>query len=317
VSARTALITGVSGQDGSYLAELLLDKDYEVHALVHRSLGAAQHLGDELVVHRGDLADGDSIARAVAAAAPDEVYHLAALTEPGKSWDEPVRTFEVVAAGTVRVLEAVAARAEGARCFVAGSAEVFGAASEAPQTERAPFAPRNPYGAAKAAAVAAARAYRHGRGLFVAVGLLYNHESPRRPPSFVTRKVTRHAAAIAAGRERQLRIGNLDARRDWGWAPEYVEGAWRMLQADAADDYVLATGALHSVREVVEVAFARAGVPVEGHVVVDDAFVRPEPPVPLVGDPSKARDELGWVASTPFEDVIAAMVDADLAELSA
>lgn len=317
MSRHSALVTGLSGQDGSYLAELLLDKGYTVHGLVHTSLGLAEHLGDRIVVHRGDVCDGPAVAAAVSASAPDEIYHLAAATRPGASWREPVHTFDVVAGGTVRLLAAVAASAPAARVFLAGSAEVFGRPRSAPQDEHTPFEPRNPYGAAKAAAVAAGRAYRNGGELFVSTGILYNHDSPRRPLDFVTRKITWHAAAIAQGRAQELRLGNLNARRDWGWAPEYVDAAWRCLQHDTPSDYIVASGTMHTVRELVDVAFAHAGVPVEGHVVVDPEFVRAEPDVPLVGDAAKARAELGWVASTPFEDMVRQMVDADMAALAA
>lgn len=311
-----ALITGISGQDGSYLAELLLGKGYEVHGLVHDGkLGAARHLADSIATHSGDLRDGASLHAAVTAATPDEAYHLAAVTAPGKSWANPVETFDVISSGTVRLLAAIAERSPRARVFVAGSAEIFGEPDSAPQDEQTPFRPRNPYGAAKAAAIAATRAYRAGRDLFAAVGFLYNHESVRRPLDFLPRKVSWHAAAIASGRIAELHLGNLDAERDWGYAPEYMEGAWRALQVDAPDEYVFATGRLHSVRELVELAFARAGVPVDGRVIVDEQLVRPEPTVPLVGDPTKAERELGWKARTRFGDIVAEMVDHDLAAM--
>lgn len=317
MSVGTALITGISGQDGSYLAEQLLAKGYAVHGLVRDGLGLAEPLAPEIEVHSGDVRDAASLAGAVAAAAPTEIYHLAGVTASHQSWGDPVGTFDVVALGTVRLLDAVVAHAPDARLFLAGSAEIFGAPAAAPQDELTPFAPRNPYGAAKVAAVAAVRAYRNGRGLFASVGLLYNHESPRRSLDFVTRKVTWHAAAIARGQADQLRIGNLDAERDWGSAPDYMDGAWRTLQAATPGDYVFATGVLHSVRELVELAFARAGVAIEDHVVVDEAFVRPEAGVPLVGDAGKAERDLGWKPSTSFEDVVAAMVDHDLEVLGA
>ena len=317
MSQGVALITGIGGQDGSYLAEQLLEKGYEVHGLVQEGLGLAEHLAADVRAHVGDLRDAASLTRAVQAANPTEIYHLAGVTAPGKSWDDPAGTFDVVALGTVRLLDAVATHAPKARFFLAGSAEIFGEPASAPQNEQTAFAPRNPYGAAKAAAVAATQAYRQGKGLFASVGVFYNHESPRRSVDFVTRKVTWHAAAIATGRVSELRIGNLDARRDWGYAPEYTDGAWRALQAPQPADYVFATGALHTVGELVTFAFERAGVPTEGHVVVDEAFVRPEGDVALVGDPAKARQELGWQAHTPFEALIAGMVDHDLEQLAA
>ncbi|MEJ7788084.1 MAG: GDP-mannose 4,6-dehydratase [Solirubrobacteraceae bacterium] len=313
-----ALITGISGQDGSYLAELLLEKGYRVHGLVRDGrLGAAAHLADRLEQHPGDVRDHRSLTAAVTSCQPDEVYHLAAVTAPGRSWEDPAGTFDVVAGGTVRLLQALHEHARGARFFLAGSAEVYGVPASAPQDEEAPFSPRNPYGAAKAGAIAAARAFRSGAGLFAGVGILFNHESPRRPLDFLPRKVSWHAAAIATGREEQLRLGDLDARRDWGSAPDYMDGAWRVLQADRPADYVFATGRLHSVRELVDIAFARAGVAVSGRVVVDEQLVRRDGPVPLVGDAGKARRELGWEPTTSFEDLIATMVDADLQAMSA
>jgi GDPmannose 4,6-dehydratase len=312
----TALVTGISGQDGSYLAELLLDQGYDVHGLVRGDrLGLAEHLRNRITSHSGDLRDADSLLAAVRDSRPDEVYHLGAATHAGRSADDPEGVRDVVARGTERLLEAVASKQPTAKVFCASSAEVFGSPAAAPQTEETPAKPRNPYGEAKAEALELARHFRADRALWVSVGILYNHESPRRPLSFVTRKVTWHAAAIARGKADELRIGNLDARRDWGYAPEYMEGVRRTLQHDEPTDFVLATGVLHTVRELVEAAFDRAGVPTEGHVVVDPAFVRPDEAVPLVGDPRKARDTLGWVASTPFVDVIAEMVDADLEAL--
>jgi GDPmannose 4,6-dehydratase len=312
--APAAFVTGLSGQDGSYLAELLLDKGYVVHGLVRDGRwGSAAHLSDRVVAHDGDLRDGVSLEAAVSAAAPREIYHLAAVTSPGKSWDDAAGTFDVVTTGTVRLLDTVVRRAPQARILLAASAEVFGEPASAPQDEDTPLRPRNPYGAAKAAVIAAAEAYRRGRGLFASVGIFYNHESPRRPVDFVTRKVTWHAAAIARGDADVLRLGNLDARRDWGYAPDYMRGAWAALQAEAPSDYVFATGELHSVRELVDVAFARAGVPVDDHVEVAEEFVRPEPDVPLVGDPGRAERELGWRAETRFDAVVAEMVDHDMA----
>lgn len=312
----TALITGISGQDGSYLGETLLAKGYEVHGLVRKgNLGLARHLEGRIAAHSGDINSSEDVTRIVREVAPDEIYHLASQTRPGASWDDPIGTFDVSALGTVRLLEAALRGAPDVKVFVAGSAEMYGSPAEAPQDERTPFTPRNPYGAAKAAAMSAARAYRAGRDLFVSVGVLFNHESPRRPVDFVSRKVTWHAAAIVRGRARELRLGNLDAQRDWGYAPDYVEGAWLALQAQQPDDYVFATGELHSVRELVDIAFARAGIEAAGRVIEDERLFRPEPPTPLVGNPDKAKRELGWKATISFEAMVAEMVDRDLEAL--
>lgn len=306
-------MTGLSGQDGSFLAEILLAKGYEVHGLIHAGgLGLASHLAGEVRTYDGDLRDGGSIDRAVAAAMPDEIYHLAGVTSPGRSWAAPAEVFDIVATGTTRVLDSIDRLAPHARTFVAGSSEAFGPPMTEPKNETAPIAPRNPYGAAKAATISIARAYRHGRGRWVAVGHLFNHESHRRPQAFVTRKVTWHAAAIAAGRLSTLEIGDLEASRDWGYAPEYMEGAWRTLQTDEPGEYVFATGKRHTVRELVELAFARAGVSVEDHVSVNRSLVATRHGDGAVGDPRKARRELGWRAETEFAEIVNRMVDADL-----
>ena len=239
--------------------------------------GSAAHLRDVVRGHPGDVRDPEAIAAAVQAAAPDEVYHLASETQPGRSAEDPERTLDVVAGGTERLLDAVARHAPGARVFCASSSEVFGEPDSAPQDEQTSLRPSNPYGEAKAEALLAARERRERQSQWVATGIFYNHESVRRPLSFVTRKITWHAAAIAAGEAGELRLGNLDARRDWGYAPEFVEGAWRTMQADEPGDYVFATGVLHSVRELLETAFGRAGVAVDGHVVVDEKLVRDDP----------------------------------------
>jgi GDPmannose 4,6-dehydratase len=314
VSAGSALITGISGQDGSYLAEQLLGEGMAVHGLLRAgNLGASAHLRGRVIEQHGDLRDAASVTAAVRAAAPTEIYHLGALSHVTGS---PVEAFrDVVAGGTRRVLEAAVEHAPQARVFCASSAEVFGAAETAPQDESTPVRPRNAYGEAKAEALAIVREFRDG-GAWVSAGIFYNHESPRRPRSFVTRKVTWHAAAIARGRAAELRLGSLDAQRDWGYAPEYVDAARRSLRASRPDDFVLATGVLHSVRELVEVAFTRAGVAVDGRVTVDPELVRPSEPAPLVGNPANARRELGWEASMPFEAVIAEMVDRDLEALA-
>jgi GDPmannose 4,6-dehydratase len=312
----TALITGITGQDGSYLAELLLERGYRVVGLTRDRAGAAQGwlapLADRIDLVAGDLADGDSIAAAVRAAAPDEVDHLAAETATLGSWDDPERVADITATGTVRLLEAVRRGAAGARVAVASSSEIFGAADRSPQDETTPVRPRSPYGAAKAYAFAMTRAYREHHGMFAAAAVLYNHESPRRPLDFVTRKVTDAVARTALGSEGELRLGNLDSVRDWGYAPDYVEALWRMLQADAPDDYVVGTGRGRTVRDLCAAAFGAAGLDWREHVVEDERFWRPAESVPLVADPTRAAERLGWTAATSFDRLITIMVEADL-----
>jgi GDPmannose 4,6-dehydratase len=319
--SRRALITGITGQDGSYLAELLLDKGYEVHGMVRRSsterFERIEHLRDRITLHQGDLLDQRSLVDALRAARPDEIYNLAAMSFVAASWVQPTLTAEFTGVGVTRMLEAMREACPDARFYQASSSEMFGRVRESPQTESTPFYPRSPYGVAKAYGHHITVNYRESYGLFCCSGILFNHEGPRRGLEFVTRKVTWHAAAIKLGRARELRLGNLDARRDWGYARDYVEAMWLMLQQDRADDYVVATGRSHSVRDCVELAFERVGLDWQPYVVIDDGLRRPAEVDLLVGDASKARRELGWEPRTSFEELIAQMVDADLELLGA
>jgi GDPmannose 4,6-dehydratase len=319
--SRRALITGITGQDGSYLAELLLDKGYEVHGMVRRSsterFERIEHLRDRITLHQGDLLDQRSLVDALRAARPDEIYNLAAMSFVAASWVQPTLTAEFTGVGVTRMLEAMRETCPDARFYQASSSEMFGRVRESPQSESTPFYPRSPYGVAKAYGHHITVNYRESYGLFCCSGILFNHEGPRRGLEFVTRKVTWHAAAIKLGRARELRLGNLDARRDWGYARDYVEAMWLMLQQDRADDYVVATGRSHSVRDCVELAFERVGLDWEPYVVIDDGLQRPAEVDHLVGDASKARRELGWEPRTSFEELIAQMVDADLELLGA
>jgi GDPmannose 4,6-dehydratase len=305
-----ALITGITGQDGSYLADLLLDRGYEVHALV-RSVEPIRGIR----LHEDDLRDQESLTRALAAARPDEVYNLAAISSVAASWEHPALTGDVTGLGVARLLEALRATCPEARLVQASSNEIFGAAPGGSADESTPVAPRTPYGAAKAYAHHLVLGHREAYDLFCSSAILFNHESPRRPPQFVTRKITRGAAAISVGQADELRLGTLDARRDWGYAPDFVEAMWLMLQREQPEDYVVATGVAHSVQDCVAVAFEHVGLDWRDHVKLDDAFVRPAESEPLVGDASKARRELGWQPRTGFEEMITLMVDHDLAQL--
>jgi GDPmannose 4,6-dehydratase len=316
-----ALITGISGQDGSYLAELLLGKGYEVFGIVRGSPTAHYEnldaVRDDLTLLQGDLLDQMTLLEAINRAEPDELYNLAATSFVPASWHQPVMTAQFTAVGVTAMVEAIRITNPQLRLYQASSSEIFGATTETPQTETAPFRPHNPYGVAKLYGHLTLGAYRERYGMHLSSGIAYNHESPRRPPEFVTRKVTRAAAAIKLGLQDELRVGDLAATRDWGWAPDFVEAMWLMLQQDEGDDYVLATGQSRSVGELIETAFAHVGLSPDEHVVVDAEFVRPHDPVALVGDPSKARAKLGWTPRTSFAEMIGAMVDADLALLSA
>ncbi|MBK8178958.1 MAG: GDP-mannose 4,6-dehydratase [Planctomycetes bacterium] len=318
--SKRALITGVSGQDGSYLAELLLSQGYQVFGLVRRSsnerLERIAHLADSLVLVRGDLLDHTSLVRAMEEARPDEVYNLAAQSFVPTSWQEPVLTAEFTALGATRLLEALRQVAPRARFYQASSSEIFGKVRVSPQDERTPFWPRSPYGVAKLYAHWITVNYRESYGLFACCGILFNHESPRRGVEFVTRKITREAARIRLGLARELRLGNLEARRDWGFAGDYVRAMWLMLQQPSPEDYVIATGEMHSVREVCEVAFDELGLDWREHVVHDAKLVRPAEVDLLVGDASKARRDLGWKPEVGFQQLIRDMVRADLRDLS-
>jgi GDPmannose 4,6-dehydratase len=311
-----ALITGITGQDGSYLAELLLEKGYEVHGMVRRSsterFERIEHLRDRLTLHQGDLLDQRSLVDALRAARPDEIYNLAAMSFVAVSWIQPTLTAEFTGVGVTRMLEAMREVCPEARFYQASSSEMFGKVRETPQNEATPFYPRSPYGVAKAYGHHITVNYRESYGLQGYSGILFNHESPRRGLEFVTRKVTWHAAAIKLGRADELRLGNLGAKRDWGYAVDYVEAMWLMLQQDRPGDYVIATGKTHTVQRCVEIAFDRVGIDWRRHVVIDDALKRPAEVDLLVGDASKARRELGWEPRTDFEQLIELMVDADL-----
>jgi GDPmannose 4,6-dehydratase len=321
MSSPRALITGISGQDGSYLAELLLGKGYEVFGIVRGSPTAhyanLDAVRDDLTLVQGDLLDQMTLLEAINRAEPDELYNLAATSFVPASWHQPVMTAQFTAVGVTAMVEAIRITNPQLRLYQASSSEIFGATTESPQSERTPFRPHNPYGVAKLYGHLMLAAYRERYGMHLSSGIAYNHESPRRPPEFVTRKVTRAAAAIKLGLQDELRVGDLSATRDWGYAPDFVEAMWLMLQQDEGDDYVIATGQSRSVGELIETAFAHVGLTPGDHVVVDPEFVRPHDPVPLVGDPSKAHAKLGWAPRTPFADMIGAMVEADLALLSA
>jgi GDPmannose 4,6-dehydratase len=313
-----ALITGITGQDGSYLADLLLDRGYEVHGLVRRAGDPAErieHVRDRLTLHEGDLRDQKSLVDALAAARPAEVYNLAAVSSVAASWQDPALTGDTTGLGVARLLEALRSTCPEARLFQASSNEIFATASGGPADETTPLAPRSPYGAAKAYAHHLVLGYREAYDLFCCSGILFNHESPRRGLQFVTRKITHGAAAIRLGQANELRLGTLDPQRDWGYAPDYVEGMWLMLQRDRADDYVLATGRAHSIRDCVALAFGHVGLDWQEYVALDDAFMRPADAGMLVGDAGKARRELGWEPRTAFKQMIELMVDHDLAVL--
>ena len=314
---RSALITGITGQDGSYLAELLLERGYEVHGMVRRAstekFERIEHLRERITLHQGDLLDQRSLVDTLKAARPDEIYNLAAMSFVAVSWVQPTLTAEFTGVGVTRMLEAMREVCPEARFYQASSSEMFGKVREVPQTEATPFYPRSPYGVAKAYGHHITVNYRESYDLHATSGILFNHESPRRGLEFVTRKVTWHAAAIRHGRVSELRLGNLDSQRDWGYAKDYVEAMWLMLQRDRADDFVIATGRMHTVRELVEIAFDEAGVPGwEGHVTLDPQFLRPAEVDELRGDAGKAERELGWRPGTTFEQLIRLMTRADL-----
>jgi len=323
---RRALITGITGQDGSYLAELLLGKGYEVHGLIRRAstfnTSRIDHLyrdphekGARLLLHYADLTDGARLVTLLREIEPDEVYNLAAQSHVRVSFDEPLHTGNTTGLGTMRLLEAV--RMSGVQCrfYQASSSEMFGAAAP-PQDESTPFHPRSPYGVAKVYSYWATRNYREAYGVFAVNGILFNHESPRRGETFVTRKITRAVARIKAGLDDHVYMGNLDAERDWGYAPEYVEGMWRMLQADRPDDYVLATGTSLSVREFLEECFGHAGLDWEQHVRFDERYLRPSEVDALQGDPGKAERLLGWRPTIDGKQLAQIMVDADFDALA-
>ncbi len=316
---KTALITGITGQDGSYLAELLLKLGYRVVGMVRRTstlhFPRISHIQDRLIIEQGDLLDQSSLVDLIKKYKPDEVYNLAAQSFVVTSWQQPVLTGEFTALGVTRLLEAVKQVRPDARVYQASSSEMFGKVVEVPQTETTPFYPRSPYGVAKVYGHWITVNYRESFGMYAVSGILFNHESPRRGLEFVSRKVTHAVAQIKLGRLDKLRLGNLDARRDWGFAGDYVKAMWLMLQQDSPDDYVIATGETHPVSELCEIAFATVGLDWKKYTVVDPAYMRPAEVDLLIGDPSKAKRKLGWEPQVSFPELIELMVHADLAEL--
>lgn len=323
---KKALITGITGQDGSYLADLLLAKGYEVHGIIRRAstfnTARIDHLyqdphvnGVRLFLHYGDLADSVSLMKLIYALKPDEIYHLGAQSHVRVSFDIPEYTGDVTGLGAVRILEAMRETGVKSRFYQASSSEMFGKVQEVPQTETTPFWPRSPYGAAKMYAYWITVNYRESYGMHATNGILFNHESPRRGPTFVTRKITRAVAAIKLGRQKELYLGNLEAKRDWGYAPEYVEAMWRMLQADEGDDYVVATNETHSIKEFLEVAFGQVNLDWQDYVKYDAKYERPAEVDLLIGDPAKAKKQLGWEPKVRMPELARIMVEADLAEM--
>ena len=323
---KKALITGITGQDGSYLADLLLGKGYEVHGIIRRAstfnTSRIDHLyndphvcGSRLTLHYGDLADALSLTRLIDRVGPDEIYNLGAQSHVRVSFDIPEYTGDVTALSAIRILEAIRETKVPARFYQASSSEMFGKVQEVPQTERTPFWPRSPYAVAKVYAYWATVNYRESYGIHASNGILFNHESPRRGETFVTRKITRAVAAIKRGKQEALFLGNMDAKRDWGYAPEFVEGMWRMLQQAEPDDYVLATNETHTVREFVQAAFDHVGLDWEKYVKYDARYERPAEVDLLIGSPAKALAKLGWEPKTRFAELVKIMVDGDLALL--
>ena len=325
--SKKALITGITGQDGSYLAELLLAKGYEVHGIIRRSstfnTGRLDSIYQDphashrrLILHYGDLADASALSRLIGKIQPEEVYNLAAQSHVRVSFDAPEYTTDITATGTVRLLEAIRETGIKPRFYQASSSEMFGLVQEVPQRETTPFYPRSPYGCAKVYSHWITVNYRESYGLHASSGILFNHESPRRGETFVTRKITRALARIKAGLQQQLFLGNLDAKRDWGYAKEYVEAMWLMLQQEKPDDYVIATGETHTIREFLDVSFGHVGLDWKKHVEIDPRYYRPAEVELLIGDASKAKSQLGWEPKTKFADLARLMVDADIQLLS-
>jgi len=321
--SKKALITGITGQDGSYLAELLLGKGYEVHGIIRRAstfntgrleaIYEDPHVSDKrLFLHYGDLSDASGLARLIGQIQPAEIYNLAAQSHVRVSFDSPEYTADITGTGTVRLLEAIRETGIKPRFYQASSSEMYGLVQEVPQKETTPFYPRSPYGCAKVYSYWITVNYRESYGLHASNGILFNHESPRRGETFVTRKITRAVAHIKAGLQDKLYLGNLDAKRDWGYAKEYVEAMWLMLQQDQPDDYVIATGETHTVREFLEIAFSHAGLDWRKHVEIDPRYFRPAEVDLLIGDYSKAKRKLGWEPKTKFADLARLMVDADI-----
>ena len=320
---KTALITGITGQDGSYLAELLISKGYDVHGLIRRASiynrGRIEHLyqdaqrhNNKFVLHHGDLSDTGSLINLIIEIKPDEIYNLGAQSHVRTSFEIPEYTANVVGLGTLRILEALRASGTGSRFYQASSSEMFGSVLETPQKETTPFNPASPYGIAKVFAHQIAAKYREGYGMHISSGILFNHESPRRGENFVTRKITTGIAEILAGKRDKIYFGNLDAIRDWGYAPEYVEAMWKMLQQDQPDDYVIATGETHSIREFLDEAFRLAGIGSwDKYIGIDPIYYRPVEVNELLGDATKAKSQLGWEAKVKFKDLVKIMLEAD------
>ena len=313
---KKALITGITGQDGSYLAELLLSKNYAVTGMVRRAstetFERINHVKDRIDLRQADLLDQFSLVKLLDDVQPDEIYNLAAMSFVPTSWSQPVLTGEFTALGVTKILEAMRMVCPKARFYQASSSEMFGKVIETPQTEKTPFYPRSPYGVAKAYGHFITVNYRESYNLFALSGILFNHESPRRGKEFVTRKITDAVARIKLGHQKELRMGNLDAKRDWGFAGDYVRAMWMMLQQETADDYVIASGETHSVREFLEIAFSHVGLRYEDYVVIDPEFIRPAEVDLLLGNPAKARETLGWKPLVSFQQLVTMMVDADL-----
>jgi GDPmannose 4,6-dehydratase len=312
---RKAFITGITGQDGSYLAEILLEKGYEVFGMVRRSssfnTARIDHIFGDIELVFGDLSDGSVLNQLMRTIRPDEVYNLGAQSHVRVSFDIPEYTADTDAMGTLRLLDAIREEGVRARFYQASSSEMFGQAREIPQTEETPFHPRSPYGVSKVFSYWITRNYREAYGMFAVNGILFNHESPRRGPTFVTRKITRAVGAILRGEQSELRLGNLEAKRDWGYAKEYMEGAWQMLQVDEPDDFVLATGETHSVAEFLAEAFGHADLDWRDYVQIDERYYRPAEVDVLIGDYSKAKEKLGWEPKVRFKELVQMMVDAD------
>lgn len=317
---KSALITGITGQDGSYLAELLLEKDYKVYGLRRRTstpiMDNIEHIKNEIEFIEGDLLDQGSLVNAIQISNPDEVYNLAAQSFVGSSWDQPSLTGQITGIGVTNLLEAVRSKRPEAKYYQASSSEMFGKVVETPQKETTPFYPRSPYGVAKVYGHWITVNYRESYDLYACSGILFNHESPRRGIEFVTRKVTNAVARIKLGLQNELRLGNLDAKRDWGFAGDYVKAMWLMLQQDKPEDYVIATGETHTVEELVKIAFEHVGLNWRDYVTIDPKFVRPAEVDLLLGDASKAKKELGWELKVSFDELVKMMVESDLKRLS-
>jgi GDPmannose 4,6-dehydratase len=318
--SKSALITGITGQDGSYLAELLLEKGYRVYGLERRlstpNLSRLENIISRVTMLEGDITDQSSLNMALQTAQPDEIYNLAAQSFVPTSWNQPILTGDVTGLGALRLLEAARHISKNARIYQASSSEMFGAIDESPQNERTKFYPRSPYACAKVFAHHTAINYRESYGMFVSCGILFNHESPRRGREFVSRKISTAVARIASGLDRELRLGNLQAKRDWGYAPEYVRAMWLILQQDRPEDFVIATGQCRSVEEFARLAFAKVGLDWKDHVTVDERFYRPVDVVNLCGDASKAKKVLGWQAEVTFSELVNIMVQADVEQIN-